>query len=380
MIPILVAQGSIFSPAGLQAQGATAAHGLFATEVISDDYDADGSIDVTITTTNVYDSQHRLINGVWESPGSRQESRYAYNARGEIVTLIFEDGDPSSVASRQTWTYTYNARGNVVLEVGEDDADADGHANHLYIWRYIYNAQGRLAQGIREIDAGNDGSIDSGGKATLEYDSVGRILLQCEELFDSAGAIVSRVSIQSTYDAQGNRVREVVESDLDGDGPGGVTRETGISIYGPGGRLLRATIDGQHVVVYTYDTRGNLLITDSAHDYDANGTVDTRDKTTNSYDSASRLIRVVQEQDYDGDGVVDYRGVRSSAYSAQGLLTADFLEADADGDGSGGITLRSNTSRSYSLSGNLLKTVYEEDGDGDGPSPINWREVTAYTY
>ncbi len=179
-------------------------------------------------------------------------------------------------------------------------------------WEYQLDSLGRPSRAESEY-ADQDGYREPGTVATWEYNTDGtlaRIEIEDGDLRESAGMVgfpdaeymdqAISYSVNYEYDAQGNRVADVLEG---------------------------ANPDlGRYVATRTYDAAGNVVRSDSTLDAPTYG-IFSRSITESVFDSDGR--RVQDRIDHDANGSIDV--IVSLAYDDQGSLILEELDEDADG-------------------------------------------------
>ncbi|MBQ9020464.1 MAG: DNRLRE domain-containing protein, partial [Eggerthellaceae bacterium] len=195
-------------------------------------YDADGNLSEVIYPDDTivrytYDEAGNLIRV--EAPDGTYS--YTYNAKGAPTSLIRPD--------KSSTTYSYDEADQLISVV---NADAQGKTISSY--EYSYSETGDIAS----EDALE---TDTSGKAvkssrSFAYDSDGRLVEFSED--GDAGTI----SRNYTYDAVGNRVREVRVS--------GTKQETITYSYDEDNKLTLATSSMSGATTYTYDDAGRLIL------------------------------------------------------------------------------------------------------------------------
>ncbi len=270
--------------------------------------------DVSLTTTYLYDKNENLISV--KSPLGTTES-YTYDALNNQLSItnncLSVDGQNITVTSYKT----YDANGNVLTE-------KDYNGNTV---SYEYDKKGQL---IRTIDA-------SGGVEAYYYDNAGREtaivsaknydstkslsqMSHTEYLYNRRGKVIK--TIQYYLDPVTSSMKNFVESTIDYDEIGNVTKESDASGFGTeytydyiGNVLTKldqvSKNDGlEYSMKYTFDALGRKLTQKDAagtiteYKYDNVGNIlsesvtapnsnFTNDVVINHYDLLSRLIKAI---------------------------------------------------------------------------------------
>ncbi|EMI42894.1 protein containing Coagulation factor 5/8 type [Rhodopirellula sp. SWK7] len=279
--------------------------------------------------TFVYDAQYRL-KSIMDASGI--ETQYTYDDRGNVISVIQPDPDPSSGMGNLTSSATFDAFGNVLtqsdfegnlIEFTYDELgrlltqtqtdDSDPADPVVLTTQYFYDADGNPVQSIDPQDR----------KTTNHYDSAGRVIAttrpdgsftqvaynakgQVESTTDVTGAITSfqyddfgRLNVATNpsggqvayqYDLLGRLTSQI--------GPMGAS----ISFeYDRLGRITRRQTADQAIETFEYDNNGNLVATSvfdisglPGYSLPANLTqlpVERRRTTTIVYDASSRPIQ-----------------------------------------------------------------------------------------
>ena len=246
--------------------------------------DRDHDADMTVDERLVFE---RDANG-WEKKRSFDEGvdgtleyvmTLSYDVFGNEVERS-EDFDADGSINWH-WVKSYDQRGRLVSV--ERDEDMDGMTDHHVV--YEYDNADNLVSEARDTDG--DGIVNI--RFTMTYDAMGRLMSRgtdgtySNEIAD--GTVNSLVSY--LYDANGNRIREERDYDVDG--------------------------QSDRTIVWQYDAVGHQVLEE--RDNDGDGTLELRLTTT--YDTLGNVASI--EYDPEADGVVTTR--HSHSYDARGSLT-----------------------------------------------------------
>ena len=305
-------------------------------------------------------------------PGSDSGQTIAYTYSPHGYLLKFDLHHEADMGSNRTSTYTHDALGNILTdstvstELGET---FETYASHTYdengrvlTTRVIRTQYGDTIE--TEIinaydDHGNlikkayreDGSDWYETTYSYDYDAQGNIL-KCVTVTDSGTTTTTY-----TYDESGNLLRERTDS------PKTWTEQN--CTYDENGKLLTVinthsdnlTTSSDDKIVYTYDTRGNLV---SKHTEKYRNYTDS----TYTYDSQDRRIEEIHT--YNGGSLSRY----TYTYDESGnLLTITSYSENNQ------VTYAKTYT--YDAYGNIVTCVYDYMG-GDGYDPFT--STTTYSY
>lgn len=206
-----------------------------------------------------------------------------------------------------------------------------------------------------------DGSID---KTTYTYDARGNVLTQVYTYNGNNGISFAPETTSFTYDGQDRLLKKAVKSD---DPVYPADHETTYAYDGKGNLIQETHTDhldpnSGYTVVYTHDSRGNVLLRDESHADGAGNTV------TYTYDAAGRLL-TEQGRDKLETGGPDY--AYQYTYDALGRLLTRTETRTYEG-----VSERSRYAYTYDAAGNVLSESYSHT-DGDGTTLDS---ATLYTY
>lgn len=249
------------------------------------------------------------------------------------------------------WTYTYDDEGRP-----RSREEFDGHYSSLLTYSYDGSTV------TTDYDEETDGVRD--WRRIETFDEAGNLLTDHSITYETQPPHgdphhAYEVLTTYTYDADGNRLTELLDSSADGTIDWSVTRT-----YDEHGNLL-SEVDSSGITsrwTYTYED-GELLTACTgdggcwSYGYDDAGTMRTAvyesadgDSTvTDTFDGCGDLLTELREQaqDWTGDGGVNWRQRASDTYTrdAQGsvLQQVSVIETDTSFDADGDGTLESDT-------------------------------------
>lgn len=206
--------------------------GLLINEVTTNDFDANGTAEVSVTTTLSYDTNGNRLTELRETDNTTSH---------DGVDLI------------RSTVHTYDTNNNILTETIEtSDHSFDISTPFKKRTRtHIYNTQGKKTSTLLENDANNDGIVDSTTFTEFNYDDESNLTQKkITEDFDTLDAVINLQEITSfTYDENGNELTRIDNNDTNGDG----------------------IFDNASRNTQTFDDNGNLLTSFNENDNDGNG-------------------------------------------------------------------------------------------------------------
>ncbi len=245
------------------------------TKVAEEDFDGDGALDSRSTTTNSYNSFGYLMSSLVEFDSNldleieeTSESAYTYDAAGNLLTEVreddnFTDGNPAVVTTR---TQTFDAAGNLLTRLLETNSDGVPGAESFESETNTYDASGNRLTSVVTNDYENDGTLDYRQTETNTYDSKGNLLTSLsEESFDGT-TVDARLRRTLTYNSdQTLLLSDSTEFDSDAVDP----------------------FDSRETITYTYDSNGNRLTQLTEIDVDGDGSIDNTSLFERAYTTIS---------------------------------------------------------------------------------------------
>jgi RHS repeat-associated protein len=222
----------------------------------------------TLTTSNVYDAEGRLIavtdaeGGVtrmeYDAAGNMtartdplgRRTEYRFDERNKLVETILPDATPEDLSDNPRVRSEYDAAGRETARIDELGRRTE----------YEYDALGRLVKTIYPDDTPSN-PLDN-PFVQVEYDAAGQVTARIDE----RGA-----RTESEYDAAGH---EIVSRDALGNST--------LFVYDAAGRKIAETDALGHTTVFVYDATNQLIEIDGP-----DGT-----KTTNHYDANGQVVAV----------------------------------------------------------------------------------------
>jgi hypothetical protein len=168
-----------------------------------------------------------------------------------------------------------------------------------------------------------------------------------------------------TYDENGQPIRLLTETDLDGDGTYDESREEEIGDI----------IVDEWVLISEdsrYDDQGRLTFQDLLYDTNGDGIGDYRTIDQTEYSSDGLTIRQHHQEDIDADGAIDYQYWMEQQFDEAGRLIVSTDGWDGNGDGQRDSQTRSTWT--YDENGNAIHLLSEMDVDGDGTYDESYEE------
>lgn len=267
------------------------ARAVYPDNTLSYDYDKAGNrthvIDIQGVTLYEYDALNRISRVT--NPAS-QSIRYTYDALGRRTSLIYPDNRAVS--------YGYDAASRLT-----GVTDWDNQTTH-----YAYNDRGQLSTVNYPNGATAGYTYDNAGRLTdiVHRNGANQVILPIHYTLDANGNRTAmtddRGAEQYTYDTL-NRLTQVVYAD----------GETVSYTYDAAGNRLSMQSSIHGATTYSYDDGDRLLqmvnpdnsVTEFG--WDANGNMTRKGDIQYLFDSANRLTQVIDGEDvvlftYDGDG------------------------------------------------------------------------------
>jgi hypothetical protein len=359
---------------------------------------AASSGNIVVSTTAVTDASGETLTTV---------TTKTYSSRGDLVSnsMITTNAAEEIVRSDVT-TATYGTAGRVLSSTQVRDVDGPGGVPaSITISTLSYDKSGLLTKLVTTIDTDSDGDLESTQTQTFGRDRKDRT---STEEYNFGGGVVT---ITNTYNAQGNVILTVTETDtLD---PTAMDfRSTYTATYTMGQLATEHTLaedlnpDGTTVSTATqdstntYDSRGNLVGNTSTLDSNADGVVDSTNTNTQVFDSKGRVVHsesvsaspafpgsptvsVKSDYAYDTagrevsnttqvllDGVLASGQVTTKAYDSKGRLVSqgstDLVDAQT-----------STITNTYDAKGRMSVSLTENRA---GSGALTYSELKTFTY
>ena len=330
----------------------------------------------------------------------RMTVTFAYDASGRMVQIVSREED--SIDARQyTMSRALNDAGDPTEESDLEEYFAPGASvpNEAYLYRtvYSYDAAGNLTKRVEIGDDYNDGFYEYQGiiNFTNSYNDAGQLV----QVVQTRPGSTWRATTLYGYDAAGNRISDLYETQDVEDGPV-VDRNRHDYTYDAAGNKLTSTFlaenglaDGTYdytwEYTWTYDSAGKMLSEEYYVDYSNDDIWDDGDGTRWSFDATGRPTEVQELSGvplaltekrtyrYDAAGRVDeastYRpdsGTDTTlfAFAADGRIlsivetfTPEVMPAIPLPSGSS-----SETTFTYDDAGQVSGYLFTDDQDGDG--------------
>lgn len=227
-------------------------------------YGTDGSL-----LTATYEYHYDLDDTTRDRITSYNNYTYAANYFSVVEESFDYDNSGPRADFINKFTYTYDAKGNLLSKVKDRDNDADGTVDSIAYLKYTYNANGAILSIVEEEDDDANNNVNSIVKTEFSYAANGKpakVKFIERDDIDVNDNLVNMISdFTSTYNADGNLLSEVTETDSNGDTDG---------LYNP------TNIDS---ITYTYNQNNGRLLSkltqngssDGVHyDYEESSTYD----------------------------------------------------------------------------------------------------------
>ncbi len=254
--------------------------------------------------TNVYDSRGREIESITASDtdgdgtiDQRTTVRWSYDSRGNRTNAVGETVllAVGSVLSRFASTIKYDGHDNITNIVDHMDTNDDGITDLEGVFDYTYDVRGHIITMVSTWHSELYPAFDSSTTETRTYNQRGDIVLSVAETkypqdpnYPLSGVTLTRWA----YNARGEPLSMVTETDLDADGvPEGGTFE----------RTFVCDQRGLHVQAFdrAFAEDGTLVATMAA---------------AYSWDQHRHVTQVREEYDDNADGVIDRYVVVNDTY------------------------------------------------------------------
>ena len=192
-------------------------HGNPLTAMLEVDTGSDGSIDLTSTTSFIYDKKLRIgfdqivDNDGDSNPDIIRHQTTTYDGNDNPILTVTEsdtdadgnlDGNPDQILTVQN---TFSSDDRLLTNVTTFDQNADGDADDpgdsVNTRVNIFDSQGNVAAFITTIDSQNDGVIDAISDTTLTYGPHDRVIGLESEFDDNADGTIEQITtVTNTYD------------------------------------------------------------------------------------------------------------------------------------------------------------------------------------
>ena len=246
------------------------------------DLDFDGATDQSGWRSYEYDEHGRLlvftVDGFLFGLPLKQVTRYAYDGRGNIVWLAWENDwfVDGILDSRYVERYAYDQQNNLIGLVFEDDDDGDGVLDEIDAYAYTWDAQRNLLQSDGKIDYLADGVIDERTLVTFTYDRGYLAQLDVAYDWDGDGVFEERGVVPFFYEKRAD-LRYFTQ--------------------------LSEGAAGRYVFTSVWDNQGNLVGWTDVWDDGADGIIELEMRYQASFDAHGNLLVETEQYRYE-DGSV----------------------------------------------------------------------------
>ncbi|WP_250464591.1 hypothetical protein [Microbulbifer litoralis] len=328
--------------------------------VISSDkteYESDGSVEETLTSSYKYDEQDNRIQILRTSTNGILESEYTVTREyDDVGNPLAEEEVGEGIANYWTKrTYSYNDLGQIESREYVSDHNADGKLDYADSRNYSRDETGNLLSEAykRHSDGNTDSTPDLLERNVYTLNAVGQRVERERERY-ADGVLESTRQDRYTRNDSGLLVEAEYSNDSDADGIPDLIEKVEIE----------------------YDDKGHRLTEKQMADEDVDGNYDYFATESNTYNDRNLLTETRKELDRNTDSIPDEIEVTIYEYQEERLTSVTEKEdINADGD----FDSAESVEYSYNSRGNQSSRLKKKDDDGDGQYEEQDLEEYSYT-